>query len=379
MRFGTTSGASTAATSPSPGPTRVQRCTKAAISSSVTTEVDATSTPPGSSAARPVRARSPQARSIPRQRTPPLSGSGGRSPPAGPPAGPTRGFRCAAAGVGHSIGGRRGSPKDRGPPGVHASGDRREGRRHGLHRPAAPGPAPCGPVAAAPPRPPRPPRPRAGRSGRDRRRLAGCRARHHPRPRPGWSDPGVGGARRAGGGAVARCRAGHRHVPPGGRPGGAGRPARRRHDRLRPGRRRLRRSRPGRGRAPRAAGRVRALPRHPLAGPRRLPPGGRLAAGQRPRVRPAVVAPGRYRPDRVGAGLRWPGRRSRHDPGDDPRPPAGRVGGRDGGHPRHRRRGAGPRPDLRPGRRADAVPPGHLAPVRRRRQRRRALRPAQRV
>ena len=73
-----------------------------------------------------------------------------------------------------------------------------------------------------------------------------------------------------------------------------------------------------------------------------------------------------------GQGLRWPGRPSRHDPGDDPRPPAGRVGGRDGGHPRHRRRGAGPRPDLRPGRRPDAVPPGHLAPVRRRRQRRRA-------
>ena len=102
-------------------------------------------------------------------------------------------------------------------------------------RPAAPSPAPRGPVAAASPHPPRPPRPRASRSGRGRCGLAGRRARRHPRPRPGWADPGVGGARRAGGGAVARCRAGDRHVPPGGRPGGAGRPGRRGRDRLRPG------------------------------------------------------------------------------------------------------------------------------------------------
>ena len=214
-----------------------------------------------------------------------------------------------------------------------------------------------------------------GRAGLAGLAAASLVVRSCAEPQPGREPhhPGGGGARRTCRGALARRGAGHRHVPAGGRGRGACRPA---GDRV-GGQHAPRGPRqPGRGGAagPR---RRRRLPRHPLAGAGRLPPGGRLPVGHRPRVRAALVAARGHRPDRVRAGRRGPGHQRRYDAGRDPRAAAGRRDGRDGGHPRHRRRGAGPRPGVRPGRGPDAVPAGHVALVRRRRQRGRSLRPVQ--
>ncbi len=228
------------------------------------------------------------------------------------------------------------------------------------------------PAPAAPPGAPRPPRPRAGRPRRAGRGVPGRpfpalslnRAERPITPEAvalaapaGAPWPGAG---QGTGMFLPVAEAGVRADPPGTASGDS--------------------TLPGVPRGQAAAvppGLAGALPRHPLAGAGRLPPGGRLPLGHRPRVRAALVAAGGHRPDRVRPGRRGPGHQRRYDAGRDPRTAAGRLHGRDGGHPRHRRRGAGPRPGVRPGRWPDAVPAGHLALVRRRRQRGRSLRPVQ--